>query len=298
MSESARVSVLVCTYRRPQQLLWLLEDLARQTRRPDEIVVVDNDAPGSARETVEAFAAGAPFPVRYDVQPVKSISLTRNRTVENATGAWLAFLDDDERAPADWLALMTACATRHAADGVLGPVLCEPPRDAPGWILRGNFYALHRGTTGDAVPLNRMWIGNALLRADRVRAQPGPFDDSFGQTGGEDTDLLSRIALSGANIVWCDEALVTEPVVPARLSLKWILMRALGTGQVYVAHWRRERYGPMRWYSPALLALLLLPAGRHRAVHWLRKAAANLGKLSALVGWRYREYAAVPAAKT
>jgi succinoglycan biosynthesis protein ExoM len=42
----------------------------------------------------------------------------------------------------------------------------------------------------------------------------------------------------------------------------------------------------------ALLALLSWPFGRHRAARWLLKAAANLGKLTVLVGWHYREYAA------
>ena len=40
-----------------------------------------------------------------------------------------------------------------------------------------------------------------------------------------------------------------------------------------------------------LLALLLLPAGRHRAATWLVKAATNIGKLTVLAGWRYNEYA-------
>ena len=39
------------------------------------------------------------------------------------------------------------------------------------------------------------------------------------------------------------------------------------------------------------LALILLPAGRHRSAHWLCKAAANAGKLSAFWGWHYHEYA-------
>jgi hypothetical protein len=39
------------------------------------------------------------------------------------------------------------------------------------------------------------------------------------------------------------------------------------------------------------MALLSFPAGRHRAVAWLMKAAANVGKLTAFWGWRYRAYA-------
>lgn len=300
------LSVLVCTYRRPDRLRLLLDDLARQTRPPDEIVVVDNHDAGSAREVVEGFAARSGMNLRYDVQPRQNISLTRNRTVERATGEWLAFVDDDERVPPDWLQLLMQTAQRHDADGVLGPALCVPPPGAPDWVRRGNLYAIHHAPTGSVVRRDKMWINNALLRADRVRALPGPFAEEFGLTGGEDVDMLARLAQGGARILWCDEAQVTEPVEPARLRAGWILRRALRGGQTYAVLWRLGRFGPVsaagrvlfvlralaQMLAAAALAILLLPLGRHRAMHWLCKCAANAGKLSTLTGWRYREYAA------
>lgn len=302
------VSVLICTFKRNEQLLWLLSDLAKQTRTPSEIVVVDNDAEGGARAVVEQFAQQAPFKVLYDIQPVRSISLTRNLSVALASSRWLGFLDDDERAPADWLEQMVACAVQHGADGVLGPMLCKPPADAPAWIAKGELYAVHEGRTGESVPRQKMWIHNALLRASRVATLQGPFDEAFGHTGGEDTEMLCRFVQSGAKVVWCQDARVTEPVSPARLTLRWILLRAMGGGQVYVALWRKGYYGEVHWYSPAALALrsalqmciaslasaATLPLGRHHAARWLRTSAANFGKLTALIGWRYQEYAPRP----
>jgi succinoglycan biosynthesis protein ExoM len=38
------------------------------------------------------------------------------------------------------------------------------------------------------------------------------------------------------------------------------------------------------------LALLFWPGGRHRAVYWMLKVSANLGKMSIFLGWHYREY--------
>jgi hypothetical protein len=50
-----------------------------------------------------------------------------------------------------------------------------------------------------------------------------------------------------------------------------------------------------RWCAQLVIALILAalswPFGRHRAVAWLIKAWANLGKLSMLSRWRYSEYA-------
>jgi hypothetical protein len=50
----------------------------------------------------------------------------------------------------------------------------------------------------------------------------------------------------------------------------------------------------LRWLGQLSMALILAalswPAGRHRAVAWLIKASANVGKLSVFLGWRYGEY--------
>jgi succinoglycan biosynthesis protein ExoM len=300
------LSVCIATYRRPDRLALLLEDLTSQSRIPDQVVVVDNDAAGGARQVVDRRrAAGAPFPIVYDVQPQKNISLTRNRTVHLAAGEWIAFVDDDERAPPTWLKSLVDAAARFRADGVLGPVDPVIPAGAPGWILRGRFYDFPRMPTGTVIPPNRLRFGNVLLRGSWLRRTAGPFDPSLGLTGGEDGDLLSRLTLEGARIVWCDEAMVHEPVESSRLSLRWLLRRALSGGQDFARHALAGRYGAMSTVARILFfsrafaqaaaaaacALISWPVGRHHAARWLTKVWANVGKMSAFWGWRYREYA-------
>jgi len=301
------ISVCIATYRRPTQLRALLADLVTQQLPPFEIVVVDNDAAASAREIVEEQRRlDARCPIHYDVQSEQNISLTRNRTVAIASGDWVAFVDDDERAPAAWLRRLAEAVVRHAADGVLGPVVPVVPAAAPGWIRRGSFYSWARMSTGSVVPANRLRFGNVLLRSRLLAQCPAPFDPAYGLTGGEDGDLLARLVNAGARIVWCDEAIVKEPVEPARLSLRWLLRRALRGGQDFARHTFTGRYGRqaatdrVRFVTRAIaqltlavsLALVTWPFGRHRAARWLLKAAANLGKLTVLAGWHYREYAA------
>jgi succinoglycan biosynthesis protein ExoM len=300
------VSVCIATYRRAERLAAVLDDLTRQTRLPDEVVVVDNDAAASARLVVEQrLCQSAPFPIRYAVQPVKNISLTRNKTVELAGGDWLAFIDDDERAPPPWLKQLVEAAARDAADGVLGPVDPIVPLSAPAWIRRGRFYDFPRMATGAVIPPNRLRFGNVLVKGSWLRGAEEPFDPALGLTGGEDGDLLSRLVQRGARLVWCDEAIVREPVEPSRLSLRWLLRRALSGGQDFARHSLAGRYGSMstakrvRFFLRALaqalaaagLALVVWPLGRHHAARWLTTLSANVGKLSVFWGWRYREYA-------
>ena len=300
------VSLCIATYRRTERLELLLADIAAQQYIPDEVIIVDNDAAASARATVDkVLERGVPYPIRYEVQPLKNISLTRNRTVALAAGDWLAFIDDDERAPRGWLQQLIEAAALHGADGVLGPVVPVLPQNAPPWILRGKFYEFPRMPSGTVVPANRLRFGNVLLKGSALRAQNPPFDPAYGLTGGEDGDLLARLTQAGSRIVWCDEAIVSEPVEPARLSLHWLLRRALSGGQDFARHAVAGRYGKfsgltrcrffLRAFLQALaaagLVLVSWPAGRHVAAHWLTKLSANLGKLSILWGYQYREYA-------
>lgn len=300
------VTVCIATYRRMDRLDGLLDDLYKQTRRPDEVVIVDNDPLGSARAVVDAHCRRAdPLTLVYDIQPETNISLTRNRCIAHAHGNWLAFIDDDERAPAQWLDRLLSTASQFQADVVLAPVVPVLPADAPDWIRRGTFYDGPRMKTGTTVPANVMRIGNALLSRACLDREPVAFDPVYGLTGGEDGDLLMRLANRGAHVVWCDEAAATEPVTPERLHARWLLARALRGGQDYAKHFLRGRMGDpgglarlaffgraaLQMAVAAMLALVLLPAGRHRAVHWLGRAFANFGKLSVLWGWHYQEYA-------
>lgn len=299
------VSLCIATYRRPDRLGLLLYDLTRQSCLPDEVIVVDNDADASARVIVEnRIALGTPFAIRYDIQPQKNISLTRNRTVELAQHEWVAFIDDDERAPELWLEQLVNAAKLFSAHGVLGPVIPVVPANAPLWIRRGQFYDFPRLPTGSIVPPNRLRFGNVLLHRSWLHRLEGPFDPAYGLTGGEDGDMLSRLAQQGARIVWCDEAIVHEPVEPVRLTLRWLLRRALSGGQDFARHTLNERYGNLStWdrtrfflratvqaFAATIMTVVSWPWGRHRATYWLIKVAANLGKLSALSNWQYREY--------
>jgi GT2 family glycosyltransferase len=303
-----KISVCIATCHRPERLGNLLTDLAGQEALPEQVIVVDNDPAGSARDVVQRHqAAGTPFRLCYDIQPERSIALTRNRTVALAQGEWLAFIDDDERAPRAWLRQLLEAAAQYQADGILGPVVPRVPAEAPAWIRRGRFYDFARMINGSEVPLNRMRFGNVLLRAASVLTQPGPFDPNYGLSTGEDADLLIRMVRAGARIIWCDQAVVYEPIEPARLSLRWLLQRALSGGQEFARKTLRGAYGRVNALTrvqlflralvqsvlAACLALLSWPFGRHRAAVWLVKLSANIGKLSVFCGSHYHEYSGV-----
>ena len=69
----------------------------------DYSLVADNDAQESGRSTVENTKEEAKFHINYDVEPERSMSLARNRTLKNVTGDLIAFINDDESPVDDWL---------------------------------------------------------------------------------------------------------------------------------------------------------------------------------------------------
>lgn len=303
------ITVCVCTYRRPALLTRLLAGLEAQTPETPafEIVVVDNDAAGSAEETVEGHARQAQHPVRYLLEPRQNISLARNRAVQAARGHWLALIDDDEVPAPTWLRELHATARQTRAPIVLGPVLPELARDAPGWIGEGGLFMRPRYPTGTVVPYMDVRTSNLLMRREVALSVAGPFDPDYGLSGGEDIMLLERLRQQGQSIVWCDQAPVTESIPAERANLGYILRRAYGGAQSYARVHRRLAPNPRarRRRTATLLArtlamlpvdfalaLLWAPLSRSRSARRLQHGFMQCGKLSALAGAIQQRYAA------
>ena len=237
-----RVTVGVCTYRRPDLLKRTLQSLMQQTYASTdfEVVVVDNDTDRSAQALVQGFERTMASPeVHYVVEPGRGVSHVRNRCVNQARGEWLAFLDDDEEARPDWLAQLMTAQERFDADVVLGPVNLLLPDDAPVWLR-----ALGRTTddpemvTGALVPPGQGGCGNVLLRLSRVRSRGlAPFQPRLSLTGGEDSDLFNWLRQQGAKMVWCNEAWADEHQPARRLRLRHHLYRSV---QFSAVHWRGQ----------------------------------------------------------
>ena len=85
-SGELHIVVAALTYRRPEGIAKLLEVLASQVHSPERpfrltALVVDNDAAGSARATVEPFRGNGAYELIYVVEPQQGIPLARNRAV-------------------------------------------------------------------------------------------------------------------------------------------------------------------------------------------------------------------------
>lgn len=117
-SPKLTVSVIVVTYNRADMLVDTLESLTRQSRLPDEVLVVDNNSTDTTRQVAESFMGR--LNLRYIFEKIQGTSTARNTGVENATGDILAFLDDDCVADKEWLYYLEAPFLKDPAIGIVG----------------------------------------------------------------------------------------------------------------------------------------------------------------------------------
>ncbi|MEQ1806972.1 MAG: glycosyltransferase family 2 protein [Burkholderiaceae bacterium] len=253
------VSVCVCTYRRTELLIGLLESLVAQTLPHEnfEVIVVENDQAAAAQNEVKRFAAAHPsLCVRYAVEPQQGISFARNRTVNMASGEYLAFIDDDEAAAPAWLAHMLDCLHQFGSDAVFGPVIPVFPPGTPAWIVQSHFFDRQRYQTGTTLGWGDGRTCNALVTTSMARKRlPVTFEPRLARSGGEDTDFFKWLTGQGGLMTWCDDAIVSELVPAQRQTLRYILARSLRSSVVF---WRETYAGrTASWrYKRALVGLV------------------------------------------
>jgi glycosyltransferase involved in cell wall biosynthesis len=286
-------------------LATLLDSLANQSSTElfsSSIIIVDNDFNMSAKGVVDKFRSMVNLDVRYICEPRQNIALARNRAVKAGVGNLIAFIDDDEYAPPDWLLSLFVALKKYDVDGVLGPVIGQIPVDAPNWIRKGEFFFQGKGIkSGTTLHWSQTRTGNCLITRSVLRALVGPFDENFGLTGGEDGLLFKQLMEHGYRFAWVAEAPVFETITRHRASANWLLRRAFRGGALFA---RKMDVQGMPIHFKSLFYLKSLCAfgyyfasipvgaakGFHQLVVCLQGVATQIGKFSVLFNFHYRDY--------
>ena len=279
----ATIAVLMCTYRR-DAVTAALAALGRLTAPAGtmlRIVVIDNDDTAAKAGII----AGVPsrWPVAYVHAPAGNISRARNAGLDRAdrmSAAWVAFCDDDEIMPPDWIVALHGAAGR--ADVVIGPVRAIYPPGAPPWMVTLDTHGTPARLRA-AATLQTGHTCNALLRWSGTPWQRLRFDEALGRSGGEDTAFFFAVSRRGGTFVTSPAACVTEAVDPGRLSVRWLLKRRFRMGQSFAmgqpAGARRlalAMTASAKAMACAAGAIATLP-WTHRRMFWVLRAALHLG---------------------
>jgi GT2 family glycosyltransferase len=118
------LTLIICTYRRPEPVRQLLQALSEQRYQPDEILVIDASPDESTAQAVKSAAqTGKHKQLIYHHVTAAHRGLTRQRNygIARARGQMIAFLDDDTIPEPDYFAQLLNCFERFpAAAGVGG----------------------------------------------------------------------------------------------------------------------------------------------------------------------------------
>ncbi|MES2723906.1 MAG: glycosyltransferase family 2 protein [Pseudomonadota bacterium] len=250
-----RVSLIIPTQRRLDGLATAARSTFAQAGVDPatlELVVVDNDQVASAEALTRTLAAEAPFPVVYVHEPEPGVANARNAAMEQAQGEFIAFLDDDEEAPAGWLAALLDAQAKYDADVVFGPVRGRAPASV---VKHRAYLEWFFSRVGDGpregVIDHYYGCGDSLVRRASLPDPKAPFSAVRNHIGGEDDLLFGGMQATGARFAWAPEAWVWEDPVPSRLSLRYTIPRAFSYGQGPTSHCAArtppDRLGVARW---------------------------------------------------
>ncbi len=318
-----KVSVNVCTFKRPDGLAKLLDSLAAQRfeKHPGTVVVVnvvDNEPNPEIQGICEAVATRGLL-VRYLEEPRRGIAHARNKGLDavEPDSDFIAILDDDEEADPSWLDELIEAAVQTGAVSICGTVQPQLPEEAPAWMhsrcwfhrpfrvqrARGEEIPTHY------IPLLKGTTANLLLRRSFVQKHALRFDARF--NNGSDAVLIRAILHHGGKLFYAPAAIVTEIVPANRCRLSYILKRGFASGTV---RWRIENsYRPRRqgWSVQAKMRakflrkalkrclvqsvraiglVCILEVRDGRLIESIYTICISVGGILGVFGWRHRLY--------
>jgi succinoglycan biosynthesis protein ExoM len=214
------------------------------------LLVVDNSVNAVERDTVRQLQI-ATLPVDYLHEPTPGIPNARNAALEAIdvqSADWIAFIDDDEIPPKDWIARLHAIAIHSQADVASGMLIQfataeEAQQAADNWRPRDTLPAVTwRNTCATSNVIFRVWLIN---QPNSLR-----FDEGM-RHGGSDTEFFMRAKMRGARIAHVRDVPVFEEYPPERQSFEYQCKRAFRVGATY-NYRHRKNFGRLRGFSMIL----------------------------------------------
>lgn len=195
-ANSMSISLITSTMNRPRQIGELLDCLITQTRKADQIIIVDQSTDDATRDVVSAYLDR--LPVQYIRDPRKGLSRGRNLGLKDVVADIVAFPDDDCVYPNDTLERVAAAFTADPELGIYTGMSITPA----GHPSQGRW-----GTVPTVIDRFNLWTSQTsyttFYRGATLKAA-GLFNEDLGVGSGtpwgagEETELMLRALRNGA----------------------------------------------------------------------------------------------------
>ena len=198
-----RLSVVVPVYNGGADLRVCLQALAQSTRKPDEVIVVDDGSTDGAVACAADFSAK----VIHGKGPLGP-AVARNRGARKASGDLLVFVDADVVVHPDTLtkfeSLFGGSPDLVAAFGSYDDQPAAPSNVSRYKNLLHHYVHQHGGREAET-----FWAGCGAIRREQFLAVGG-FSESYGRPSIEDIELGARLRSAGHRIALCPDIQCTH----------------------------------------------------------------------------------------
>ena len=212
---SIETSVIVTSYNQPRTLALVLEGLKLQDEPDFEVVVADDGSAQPTRDLVDAYAAEAPFDLRFVTQEDLGFRKAKalNNGVRAAKGRHLLFLDGDCIPQPSWVRRNLEALRGGADYAVAGYVLLSLEETDAMTVEKVRSLEYLRFATPEALKYShnvhrrnvvrrltfrgpKILGGNFAARREALEHING-FDENFDGFSKEDSDLRNRLHVAG-----------------------------------------------------------------------------------------------------
>jgi GT2 family glycosyltransferase len=204
-----RVSVVIPTFNRKQVLAKAIRAHLAQSAICEikEILVVDDGSTDGTEAKVSTLTSETSVPIRYCKQSNRGQAAARNLGIQEATGEFILFTDDDIIPDCNLLREHLLWHDQHPEPhvAVLGHVTWSPevrPTPFMKWFeLRGPLFAYEHFKGKMELDFRAFYTCNLSLKTEFLR-RTGTFDEDFKGYGYEDTELGYRLQKNGMRLLY------------------------------------------------------------------------------------------------
>jgi len=286
----------------------VLESLVQQTldKAFYEIIVVDNASKDNTSQIVEEFQAKHP---ESNIILLRENQLglghARNTGFRHARGDYVAFIDDDAQASADWLETALSCfeGVQPRPLGIGGLILPLYDSPKPQWF-KDEYEVRTWGNQPRFLNHGESFAGSNMIFRREVLKEYGGFETHIGVKGeylllGEETALYERIwqFKGDADILYYSPRLIVFHAVPSyKMTVSYRLKRAFAGGKSwYLQHGPRSLYRRLTLLLRILVSISKLgglalvhlrgyPTYKNWIVERLAPIAEEMGRLAGCLG--------------
>lgn len=285
-----RISVIVPTFNRSDQISPLIASILNAKEKiaeTIELLIVDNNSNAKHKrrykQIIESLETDVKVVLLTEEKQGRSCAL--NRGVKEASGEFIAFIDDDETASEGWLHTIQEWTQREEQpiDYVVGPCLPDwespPPLWLPalshqyrgllGWIEQSNKIESFDSFDGELCGGNCLIRKSALVRAGLFNENLGRRDKNL--MGGEDGALHRRLKELQMRGMYDPKMIIYHKVPTSRMTYSYHLRWSFWSG---VSNYIRVRDDPTQ-AEPVPFAFEI-------PRYWIRKGLQGLANSSLL----------------